>query len=64
MTPHRTGHLPLVQIGTENDSEPPLIIEDPCCYPFSPGERGNYRVATENEYRRYTEHYGKEEQWT
>lgn len=49
--------LPLVKIGTQNDSEPPLIIEHPDHFPFEPGEREQYRVATDEEYRRYVDHY-------
>ena len=63
MPPHIPGTLPLVKIGTENDEYPPLIIEDPCCHPFGPDfdDRSDFRTATEDEYRRYTEHYAKEE---
>lgn len=50
---------PLVKIGTENDSEPPLIIEHPNTFPFNDGERDEYRMATKAEYQRYVNHYNQ-----
>lgn len=50
---------PLVKIGTENDAEPPLIIERPDRFPFEPGERAEYREATDEEYQRYVDHYNR-----
>lgn len=46
---------PLVQIGTENDDDPPLIIENPGRYTFEEGERELFREATDEEYQRYVD---------
>lgn len=51
--------VPLVKIGTEDDSQPPLIIEHPDTYPFEPGERDDYREATADEYERYRAHFNQ-----
>lgn len=51
---------PLVKIGTENDDDPPLIIEHPDRFPFAEGEREEYRPATDEEYRRYQDYYNAE----
>lgn len=48
---------PLVQIGTENDDAPPLIIDSPGHYPFQAGERELFREATDEEYQRYVDFY-------
>ena len=48
---------PLVKIGTEADSGPPLIIEFPDRFPFEDGERDEYRDATDEEYQRYADYY-------
>lgn len=51
--------VPLVKVGTENDDQPPLIIEHPDSYPFKPGERDDYREATADEYERYRAHFNQ-----
>lgn len=56
-TKKASGDKPLVQIGTENDEGPPLIIERPSTYPWGPGEREQYREATDAEYQRYLDAY-------
>lgn len=56
-TKKASGDKPLVQIGTENDEGPPLIIEQPSTYPWGPGEREQYREATDAEYQRYLDAY-------
>lgn len=57
-TKKASGDKPLVQIGTENDEGSPLIIERPSTYPWGPGEREQYREATDAEYQRYLDAYG------
>lgn len=48
---------PLVVAATRNDDEPPVIIENPKDYPFQPGEYRDLDVATDDEYRRYQDHF-------
>lgn len=52
-----SDNVPLVHIDTVNDEYPPLIIERPDGYPWGPGEREQWREATDEEYERYVTHY-------
>jgi len=49
-------HAPLVKINTA-DEDVPVIIEHPEGYPFTEGEREEWREATDEEYGRYVTYW-------
>lgn len=51
--------MPLVKIDTAADPVP-LIIERVDTYEFQPGERSEYREATDDEYGRWLDYYNGE----